>query len=332
MIDLSVVILNWNTREDLRRCLASIARNSSAQRSLTAIRAYGEVPVGDGVAASDGPRIEVIVVDNDSSDGSPEMTRENFPWAKLIVNPENVGFSAGNNRGIEAAEGRYVLLLNPDTTVHPGALEALVSFADLRREAGVVGAKLLNGDGSLQYSCRAFPTLATAFFRDTPLGRLFPKNRYNRDYLLTDWDHDSPREVDWVSGAAMLLRRETLDQIGGLDESFFMYCEDMDICYRAREKGWTVLFCPDAVITHLIARASDQNVAAMLVEHHKSMLRFFRKHYAAEANPLVWPVVIAGLVLRAGGKVAKNRVDRWRQARHARRRNKMEGAPPPQRR
>jgi hypothetical protein len=204
--------------------------------------------------------------------------------------------------------------LNPDTEVHEGALATLIAFADAHPEAGIVGAKLLNGDGSLQYSCRTFPTLMNGFFRDTPLGRLFPQNRYNRDYLMKDWDHRSPREVDWVSGAAMLIRREALEEIGGLDESFFMYCEDVDLCYRAHQRGWKVMYCPDAVITHLIARASDQNVAAMLMERHRSMFRFFRKHYASTASPLIWPLVIAGLTGRAGALVVKNRIDRWRQA------------------
>ena len=329
MIDLSVIILNWKTREDLRRCLHSIFQS---QPSLVPVGSSRREARGVAVpAAHEGrpPEMEVIVVDNASTDGSPEMVREQFPQARLIVNPDNVGFSAGNNRGIEASEGRYVLLLNPDTITQPGAFAALVAFADAHPEAGVVGAKLLNGDGSLQYSCRAFPTLATGFFRDTPLGRLFPNNRYNRNYLLTDWDHNSPREIEWVSGAAMLIRREVLEQIGNLDEDFFMYCEDVDLCYRARQRGWKTLFCPDAVFTHLIARASDQNAGAMLKERHRSMYLFFRKHYAATAHPLVWPLVVGGLAARASGLVLKNKVDRWRQARQARRRNKIEGAPPP---
>lgn len=300
MTDLSVILLNWNTRDDLLRALASITR---APR-----------PVAMGAGGAEPPTVEILVVDNASTDGSAERVREAFPSARLIVNPVNLGFSAGNNVGIQAAKGRYLFLLNPDTVVHDNALETLVAFADGRPEAGIVGAKLLNGDGSLQASCRTFPTLVNGFFRDTPLGRLFPKNRFNRDYLMKDWDHNSPREVDWVSGAAMLLRRETLEEIGGLDESFFMYCEDVDVCYRAKHHGWKVLYCPDAVITHLIARASDQNVAAMLVERHRSMYRFFRKHYAATTNPFVWPLVVAGLVTRAGALVVKNRVDRWRQA------------------
>lgn len=318
MTDLSVIILNWNTKEDLRRCLASMEPSVLGQERAGAGNA-GSGRRGAGAALAEESPIEVIVVDNASTDGSVQMAQEHFPWANVIANAQNVGYSAGNNLGIEAATGRHLLLLNPDTVIHDDALMTLVQFTDARPEAGIVGAKLLNRDGSLQYSCRRFPTLANGFFRDTPLGRLFPKNRYNRDYLMTNWDHSTPREVDWVSGAAMLIRRECLEEIGTLDEGFFMYCEDVDICFRARERGWKVFYCPDAVITHLIAQASDQNAAAMLMERHRSMYRFFRKHYADTAHPLIWPVVVAGLSARAGALVVKNKIDRWRMARQVRR-------------
>lgn len=334
MIDLSVIVLNWNTKQELSDCLESLRREiyggeADIERCATAVgtaaeRAGTRAQAVAGTASGVGrcgtaavPAFEVIVVDNASTDGSADMVAEEHPWAKLIRSERNLGFSAGNNLGIKAASGRSVLLLNPDTLVHPGALAALVQFADSHPEAGIIGPRLLNADGSIQYSCRSFPTLATGFFRNTFLGRLFPKNRFNRDYLLTDWDHNAVREVDWVSGAAMMIRREVLDQIGLLDEGFFMYCEDVDICYRAHRAGWKVMYCPDAVITHMIARASDKNAAAMIIERHKSMFRFFRKHYAAESSPLVWPIVIAGLVLRASVLVVKNRIDVYRMNRYA---------------
>jgi len=335
VIDLSVIVLNWNTKEELGDCLESLRREiyggeadlkrREAVASTTVAHAAGThrqtgVPILSGAGrcgTAAVPAVEVIVVDNASTDGSADMVAEEHPWAKLIRSERNLGFSAGNNLGIGAASGRYVLLLNPDTLVHPGALGMLVEFADSHPQAGIIGPRLLNADGSIQYSCRSFPTLATGFFRNTFLGRLFPKNRFNREYLLTDWDHSAVREVDWVSGAAMMIRREVLDQVGLLDEGFFMYCEDVDICYRAHHAGWKVMYCPDAVITHMIARASDKNAAAMIIERHKSMFRFFRKHYASESNPLVWPVVIAGLAARASVLVVKNRIDVYRMNKYA---------------
>src|SRR2546421_256364 len=131
-------------------------------------------------------------------------------------------------------------------------------FADATPDAGIIGPKLLNRDGSLQYSCRSFPNMGAGFFRNTPLGRLFPKNRFTQDYLMSDWDHSTVRDVDWVSGAALLIRREVLEQTGGFDEGFFMYCEDVDLCYRAHELGWRVVYYPDSVIYHMIGRSSDQ--------------------------------------------------------------------------
>src|SRR5215831_11519408 len=158
-MDLTVIILNWNTREDVRNCLNSI---------------YGH------------PRkrsIEVIVADNASEDGSREMVRAEFPQVDLVVHPTNLGFCAGNNRAVPENPGRYILFLNADTIVSECALDSLIDFADAHPEAGIVGPKLLNPDGSLQYSCRRFPNIGAGFFRNTPLGRLFPKNRYTSDYL-----------------------------------------------------------------------------------------------------------------------------------------------------
>jgi GT2 family glycosyltransferase len=297
-MDLSVIILSWNTKDELDACLTSLRRELDAER-----------------AAPNGLQIEVIVVDNGSADCSAELVETQHRWAQLIRLERNIGFSAGNNAGIREARGRDVLLLNTDTVVHPGALRALVVFAAQHPEAGIIGPRLLNADGSIQYSCRTFPTLANGFFRNTFLGRLFPRNRFNRRYLLTDWDHSSARAVDWVSGAAMFIRREVLDQVGLLDEGFFMYCEDVDLCYRARQAGWEVWYCPDAVITHFIARASDKNAAAMIAQRHLSMYRFFRKHYAKRSNPLVWPLVVCGLAARVLVLVIRNRVDVWRMRR-----------------
>ncbi len=207
-MDLSVIILNWNTRDLLKQSLTSLLCKPC------------EI------------QLQVIVVDNASEDNSREMVRELFPQVTLIANPINTGFGAGNNVALPAATGRYVLFLNSDTVITEGSIDRLVRFADANPDIGIAGPKLLHGDDTLQFSCRSYPNLGTGFFRNTPLGRLFPKNHFTTDYLLTDFDHATPRNVDWVSGAALMMRRSLIDEIGAFDEEYFMFCEDVDLCWR----------------------------------------------------------------------------------------------------
>ncbi len=322
IVDLSVVILNWNTRALLEDALRSI------------------------VCAPHRVGVETIVVDNGSADGSQEMVQNCFPGVTLIHNPINSGFGAGNNVALPVAAGRYILFLNSDTVVEEGALDAMVQFADAHPDIGILGPKLLNTDGSLQYSCRRYPNLGTGFFRNTPLGRLFPKNRFNIDYLLQDWDHASPRDVDWVSGAALMIRRSLLEQIGSFDEDFFMYCEDVDLCWRAnhairetgdrespsaqtqvppskalsnmanapREKAskppnsWRVTYFPDAVIHHHIGKSSDMVPTRMTYHFHRSQHIFYKKHYAAGTPLWLRPIIPVGIWLRAAGKLLRYRI------------------------
>lgn len=274
--DLSVCIVNWNTREDLHEAIRSVINDRS--RLV----------------------LEVVVLDNASTDGSAQLVRTQFPEVMLLESTENTGFARGYNRAVAATSGRYILILNPDTVVHSNALVHLVQFLDAQPEVGVAGPRLLNSDGSLQFSCRRFPTLWAAAFRNTVIGRLFPGNHFTRDYLMQDWDHRAPRAVDWVSGAALCVRRQAWEQVGGFDEGFFMYAEDMDWCLRARQSGWDIYYLPTAVITHHIGRSSDQRPLAMVVAFHRSMARFYRKHYAAK-----WPrglrlLPLAGVWARAG--------------------------------
>ena len=283
-MDLTVIILNWNTCNDLRVCLTSIFEQTFRNH------------------------IEVIVADNASQDESREMVRREFPRAKLVEHSTNLGFCAGNNRAIPANPGRYVLFLNADTRITPCAFDSLIDFADANSDAGIIGPKLLNQDGSLQYSCRRFPNLGAGFFRNTPLGRLFPKNRFTQDYLMSDWDHSTARDVDWISGAALMIRRETLQQIGAFDETFYMYCEDVDLCYRAHEAGWRVVYFPDSVVYHIIGRSSDQVPARATYYFHTSMYRFYKKHYARTTPLPIRPLIIPGLIARACGQILRYRV------------------------
>jgi len=294
MHDIAVIVVNWNAREDLRRCL----------RSLSA----APVP---------GLSCGVWVVDNASADGSAAMVAAEFPLAHLIVNPDNRGFSRANNQAIAATDSRYVFLLNSDASVQPGALEALVAYADARTQAGVIGPKVLNPDGSLQFSCRRFPSLGAGFFRNTYLGRLFPDNKFARDYLMTNFDHAQDIPVDWVSGCAMLIRRDLIAQIGALDERFYMYCEDVDLCQRAWEAGREVVYAPQAVVTHAIGRSSDKNADRMIVEFHRSWYEYDLKRHP-RSSMLRRAAVATGLWLRAAVRIAKRRVAGRRDARLSR--------------
>lgn len=298
-MDLTVSIVNWHTREDLLQCLASFVPPGARRQ-----------PSGSSFAL-DGSSCEVIVVDNNSGDGSVEDTRAEYPVVQLLAQSTNLGFGRGHNKAIALARGRHILLLNPDTIVSREALAALVTCADARPEVGILGPRILNPDGTVQYSARSFPTLAASFFRNSFLGRLFPGNRYTRQYLQSDWDHADTRDVDWVSGAAMLIRREALADLGGLDEDYYMYVEDVDICWRARKAGWTVLFCAESEIRHKKARASDLAPNRMIYHHHRSMYLFFRKHYLPDAGLPQRIIVPLGLFVRASYFIARNKLAKW---------------------
>ncbi|HEY3396561.1 MAG TPA: glycosyltransferase family 2 protein [Armatimonadota bacterium] len=272
-IDVTICLVSWNVWPDLERCLLSLRDPQQVAR-------------------------QTIVVDNASADDTLAHLRDEFPEAEVIANADNRGFAAASNQALAAGQGRYLLLLNPDTIVPPGALRELLDFADRHPEAGIVGPQLLYPDGSLQYSARHFPTVGAALFRNTFLGRLFRHAGPVQRYLMTDWDHDSVREVDWVSGAALLIRRELYAQIGGLDEGFFWGSEDVDYCWRAHQAGWKVLYTPTPQITHVVGRSSDQAVAKTIIRTHRSMFRLYRKHVTR--NPLLQALVWAGIWLRAG--------------------------------
>ncbi len=277
-IDLTISIVNWNTRDELRDCLTGIFAQ--------------ETPIS----------LEVIVVDNRSTDGSVQMLRAEFAdRVTLIANSDNRGFGAGHNEAILQSAGRYVLVLNPDSTISTDVFAPLVAFMDANPDIGVLGPRILNPDGTLQFSARRFPSMIAGLFRHTVLGRLFPKNRFVRRYLMVDESHDSTIDVGWVSGCAMLLRREMLDEIGLFDERFFMYCEDVDLCCRAhnipRADGshWRVVYYPEVEITHRIGAASDKNPIEMIKQHHRSMLLYFLKHNAGRPKILLTPFVILAL-------------------------------------
>ncbi len=245
MNKLSIIIVNWNTRDILLDCLDSIAAYPPS-------RPY-----------------DVWVVDNASSDGSVAAVRERYPDVRVIENTENRGFAAANNQAIEASQGDYVLLLNSDTIVHAQALERMARFLDAHDRVGIVGACLLNADGTLQPSWAAFPS-----FWSELLGRNI---RTRTPYRTTDGS--AAYLVDWVGGAALMIRRKVIDQIGVLDEGYFMYSEETDWCFRVRKAGWDICYLPDATIVHLGGQSSNKASARMKAELYRSKIRFYAKHY-----------------------------------------------------
>ncbi len=274
MIDVSVCIVNRNGADLLRACLGSLAD-----------------PPPQAV-------MEIIVVDNASTDGSRAMLGSLFPEVRLIANNENLGFAAANNQAFELACGRYLLLLNNDTVMLPGAVDALVRFIESRPNAGIVGPRLLNSDGSLQPSCRAFPTVWSMAFRAAYLDKLFPAHRWFGAGALQGWTHDRPREVDALKGCCMLVRREVLDGVGPLDPGFLFYFEEVDWCFRARQGGWQTWFTPEAQVIHHGGRVTSQETSGLSAVYYASLLRFFRKHRGRAAAASVRLLAVAETATR----------------------------------
>ncbi|MCA9869193.1 MAG: glycosyltransferase family 2 protein [Anaerolineae bacterium] len=260
--DLSIVIVNWNTRQLLMQCLESVNGDR--------LSVIGNPPPNTEYRL---PFTETLVVDNASSDGSAATVRERFPGVHLIENGRNTGFALANNQGICHSRGRYVMLLNSDTVVHPGALQTMIDFMDAHPEVGACGPRLLNGDGSLQPSVHPMLTPGREFWRLSFLEQLSPRATYPVDR----WDTVTPRPVEVIKGACLVLRRAALDQIGLLDDRYFMYTEEVDLCYRLAQDGWQLWYVPLAVVTHFGEASSRQVREEMYIQLYRSKLQFFRK-------------------------------------------------------
>jgi len=286
--DVAVIIVSFQSREHIAACLDSLRE-------------------GQG-------KIRVIVVDNASSDGTPQLVRERFSDVTLVTLPQNVGFAAGVNRGIgECPDARFFFLVNPDSVVMPSAIPKMVSFAEEHPEVGILGPRVFDDRErhTVQRSCRQFPTLATAFFnRHSLLGKLFKGNRFSRSYLYLDEDSVSPRTVDWVSGCAMLFRHAVVESVGPFDGGFFFFCEDIDYCWRAHKIGWKVMYLPETSVVHLSGKSAEHLPYRILIEKHHSMLRLYRKHI--RKTFLTDPIVVGGGWLRLGMLLAHARMRRRR--------------------
>ena len=271
---IAVVIINYNTHRRLRACLGSIQPDAVN---------------------------EVVVVDNNSSDGSVEMVRSDYPWVTLHANRTNLGYGAAANQAIASCSTQYVLLLNSDTLLQPGAPEAMSRYLDQHPDAAIVGPRLVNSDGTLQASCYPFPTPLDTFLENSTcavfLGRLI--RRYVpgiRGLYWRTWPHDSARIVPWVKGAAMAIRRKAFDEVGGFEESFFMYFEDADLCYRLRKVGWEVHFAPVTTIVHVGGASTDHVLAHMAAQQLHSTALFYERH-RSRLSVMVMRVIVKSLTL-----------------------------------
>lgn len=286
--NLSILIVSWNTRDWLGACLRSL-------------------PLAD-------PAVEVIVVDSASSDGTPDWVRAEFPSVHVLASAENLGYSRGNNLALRAARGQYLFVLNPDTVVAPGALDLMTAHLDAHPDVGVLGPGLVYADGTPQASRRRFPTLLTAFFESTWLQPWAPRGLLDR-YYARDLPADEAVDVDWLVGAALLVRRAAYERVGGFDEGFFMYSEELDWCRRIKAAGWRIMHFPAARVTHYEGRSSAQVPARTHIRFNASKVRYFRKYHGALAGEALRGFLLAGFAFQLLLEAAKGLLGHKRELR-----------------
>jgi len=264
---LSIIIVNWNVRDFLKKCLQSICHFSS------------------------GIEFEILVVDNNSVDGSAEMVRAEFPEVHLIANEENSGFSKANNQALRDCHGRYVLLLNPDTELIDNAFKKMVDYMESHADIDCLAPQLLYGDRSVQRTCRHFPSFFTDLMENLFLDAAFPKSTFFNRYRMGAWPHDSACFVDQPFGACLMFKSEVFKAIGLMDERFFMYYDEVDLCFRLKKAGGKIYFLPDIKIIHHANKSSSQ--VSLECEHYKyrSKFLFFEKHYGR------WSLGVLGVTL-----------------------------------
>jgi hypothetical protein len=279
---LSIVIVNYNTERLLKDCLRSV------------------------YAGANGTPFDIWVADNNSRDNSVPMVKSQFPAVKVVENRANVGFSRANNAVISQTCADYVLLLNPDTLIIEDAIERVVKFMNEHPQVGIAGCRVLNRDGTLQLACRrSIPTPKVAFYRLSGLSRLFPQSRVMAKYNLTYESPDEIQEVDAVSGAFLMIRRKVVQDIGLLDERFFMYGEELDWCLRAKRAGWSIVYYPAAQIIHYKGESTKYNSRKAAVEFYRAMYLFHKKHFAKDYSFVINSLIYTGIFLKAMGSWRK---------------------------
>jgi N-acetylglucosaminyl-diphospho-decaprenol L-rhamnosyltransferase len=290
LVAVSAVVVNYNAGRVLADCVASLR--------------------ADGVA-------EVVVVDNDSRDESLESLRQRDKDTICTAAGENLGYGRAANLGARSCHGRHLLVCNPDVVVRPGTVAALIGLLDRDPSIGIVGPRLVNDDGTLYPSARAFPSLVDAVGHGL-IGHFRPDNPFSRRYKLLDWDHNETKAVDWVSGAFFVVRRDLWDAIDGFDPSYFMYMEDVDLCWRARHAGWRVVYEPSGEVVHLQGLSTDRRPYRMILAHHHSLWRFGWRSTSGWRRALLPPIGV-GLAARAavacGGKWRADRKGHGRRRR-----------------
>jgi len=267
----TVAIVNYNTKDFLDKCLNSIYKFGSKYD------------------------IDVIVVDNNSNDGSVRMVRNNYPDVKLITNSENIGYTAAANKAIKATNSDFIMLLNTDTEVFRGSIDKIIEYLENNPDVGVVGPKTIDSLGNVHLSCRRFPSFKEAAMH-VLIGIFWSKNPYTRKYKMIDFDHDKEVKIDWVSGACMALRRKALKEVGLFDERYYMYVEDLDICKRMWQAGWEVRYFPKAIVLHHIGGSTKGAGIELFYQQQKSVFRYFLKNYGN-----TWRIIFSPLLAIALG-------------------------------
>ncbi len=289
-MDVSIVIVSYNGRDLLRRCLASIYQHTQ------------------------GLEYEVVVVDNASRDGTPEMVEREFPQARLVRRSSNAGFAAAVNEGVGQARGDAFFVLNPDTELDGNVFAPMLAYLREQPDIAILAPKILDDDGSLQLSCRAFPRFSTAIFnRYSLLTRVLPKNRFSSRYLMTGFDHSRIAGVDWASAACWLIPRSAYHRIGPMDEAYFWSIEDVDYCQRAHRAGLRVVYFPEVALRHHIGGSARTLPNRTTIARHRGMWRYYREYLRPSVpavRQLVDVAVLAGIALRLGAQLATRSVDR----------------------
>ncbi len=274
VVDVSIIIVSWNTKQITCDCLKSVYEQTS------------------------NIDFEVIVVDNGSTDGSCEAVEKEFPRVKLIKNGENQGFAKANNIGIKAGSGKYLALVNSDIVVLGDCIKKLIDFMEQNNSVGMAGPRILNPDRTLQVSCRHFPSIWNSFCQAVGLNRLFPRSAFFSDWFMSYWSHDSIRSVDVLSGCFWMVRHEAVDEVGLLDEDFFIYGEDIDWCKRFHKVGWDIVFYPEAQAIHYGHASSSNAPIKFYLEMQKADLQYWRKHHGRIGESGYLLIILLRQVLR----------------------------------
>lgn len=278
MFKISIIIVTWNSQEYITDCLNSILKNQTIRK-------------------------QIFVVDNNSTDKTVQIIKKNFPNIELIENNKNNGFTFACNQGIEKSSGKYVLLLNPDTILTPHSLDKLIAFMERQDNVGAVGPQLLNMDGTIQPSCRSFPSQKIYLWEFTGLSRLFPEHPRFSSWKMGYFSHDKTAPVDQPMGACLLIRKRAIDQVGQLDNNFFMFYSEVDLCYRLKQAGWDIYFYPEAKVYHYQGASVKKIRKRMIVSTHKSAIDFLRKHQIG--SKITLPIILFLITLSAYIRIIK---------------------------